>query len=139
MRDGFTKQTIIEIAKGVCCRCSNPECDRPTDGANAAQSGTITIGVAAHICAASPGGPRYNAQQTSEARRAAANGIWLCQNCARLVDADPAKYTVEVLQRWKNKAQKRAFRALVARDGWAPPGEIRRIGMALASDNATDP
>jgi hypothetical protein len=53
----FQKQTITEIAKGVGYRCSNPECARPTVGANAAQEGLITIGVAAHICAASPGGP----------------------------------------------------------------------------------
>jgi hypothetical protein len=51
-----TRQTITEIAKGVGYRCSNPECARPTVGANAAQDGIIIIGVAAHICAASPGG-----------------------------------------------------------------------------------
>ena len=97
MRDDFPKQTITEIAKGVGYRCSNPECARPTVGANAAQDGLITIGVAAHICAASPGGPRYEPVQTREARRAKENGIWLCQNCGRLVDADAQKFTVEVL------------------------------------------
>jgi hypothetical protein len=56
VRDDFLKQTITEIAKGVGYRCSNPDCARPTVGANAEQTGVITIGVAAHICAASPGG-----------------------------------------------------------------------------------
>src|SRR3981081_34657 len=92
MRDDFLGQTITAIAKGVGYRCSNPDCARPTVGANAAQDGTITIGVAAHICAASPGGPRYNASQTRETRRGKDNGIWLCQNCGRLVDADPQKF-----------------------------------------------
>ncbi len=57
MRDDFPRQTITEIAKGVGYRCSNLECARPTVGANAAQDGVSTIGVAAHICAASQGGP----------------------------------------------------------------------------------
>ena len=116
MRDDFTKRTVTEIAKGVAYRCSNPECRRPTLGANAAQDGTIIIGVAAHICAASPGGPRYNAAQTPEARRSKENGLWLCQNCGRLVDADPNQFTVEQLAKWKHDAQARAFRELVAPD-----------------------
>lgn len=95
MRDDFSKGTIREIAKGVGYRCSNPDCRRPTVGANAAQDGTIIIGVAAHICAASPGGPRYNGAQTSEERHSKGNGLWLCQNCGRLVDADPDKFTVD--------------------------------------------
>jgi hypothetical protein len=60
MRDDFPKQTIVDIAKGVGYRCSNPNCQCATVAANAAQDGIITIGVAAHICAASSGGPRYD-------------------------------------------------------------------------------
>ena len=56
MRDNFTKQTINEIARGVGYRCSNPSCGRTTVAANEADTGTILIGDAAHICAASPGG-----------------------------------------------------------------------------------
>jgi hypothetical protein len=140
VRDDFPKQTITEIAKGVGYRCSNPECTRPTVGANAAQDGTITIGVAAHICAASPGGPRYEPAQTREARRAKDNGIWLCQNCGRLVDADAQKFTVEVLTGWKRSAQERAFRELVAPGVPAPTEEAMRIGSIIAADNrsATD-
>ena len=80
MRDDFTKQTITEIAKGVGYRCSNPECGRATIGADAAEDDIITIGVAAHICAASRGGPRYDPVQIREARRAKENRICLCQN-----------------------------------------------------------
>lgn len=139
VRDDFSKQTIAEIAKGVGYRCSNPECDRPTVGANAAQDGIITIGVAAHICAASPGGPRYTGAQTRDARRGAANGIWLCQNCGRLVDADPNKFTIEVLTEWKQKAQQRAFRDLVAPRENASSDEAARIGPIVEKDNAADP
>jgi hypothetical protein len=139
VRDDFSKQTIAEIAKGVGYRCSNPECDRPTVGANATQDGTITIGVAAHICAASPGGPRYDGAQTREVRRSAANGVWLCQSCGKLVDADPAKFTVEKLTQWKQQAQKRAFRDLVAPKGSARPAEAARVGPIIERDNAADP
>lgn len=137
MRDDFPKQTIAEIAKGVGYRCSNPECGRPTVGANAAQDRTITIGVAAHISAASPGGPRYNASQTREARRGKDNGIWLCQNCGRLVDADTQKFTVEGLTRWKRDAQERAFRELVAPGMLAPTEEAERVGSIIAADNTS--
>lgn len=137
MRDDFLKQTITEIAKGVGYRCSNPDCARPTVAANAEQTGVITIGVAAHICAASSGGPRYNAAQSREARRGKDNGIWLCQNCGRLIDADPEKFTVEVLTGWKRTAQERAFRELVVPGLSSPTEEAARIGSLAASDDAS--
>jgi len=137
VRDDFLKLTITEIAKGVGYRCSNPDCARPTVAANAEQTGVITIGVAAHICAASPGGPRYNAAQTREARGSKENGIWLCQNCGRLIDADPAKFTVGVLTDWKRAAQERAFRELVAQSFPSPTEEAARIGSLAASDDAS--
>jgi hypothetical protein len=135
VRDDFLKQTITEIAKGVGYRCSNPECARPTVAANAEQTGVVTIGVAAHICAASPGGARYNSAQTREIRRSKENGIWLCQNCGRLIDADPGKFTVELLTGWKRSAQERALRELVA-PGLPLTEEAARIGSLAASDDA---
>ncbi|MCS3926102.1 hypothetical protein M2175_001133 [Bradyrhizobium elkanii] len=134
MRDDFTKRTVTEIAKCVAYRCSNPDCRRPTLGANAAQDGTIIIGVAAHICAASPGGPRYNAAQAPEARRSKENGLWLCQNCGRLVDADPNQFTVEQLVKWKYDAQAQAFRELVA-PNVAVAEEAARVSAAIAADD----
>jgi hypothetical protein len=137
VRDDFTKRTITEISKGVGYRCSNPECRRPTVGANSAQDGTIIIGVAAHICAASLGGPRYNAAQTPEARRSKENGLWLCQNCGRLVDVDPDKFTVEKLTGWKRDAQTRAFRELVA-PGTAFAEETARVEARIAAEDRPD-
>ncbi len=136
MRDDFLKQTITEIAKGVGYRCSNPDCARPTVAANAEQTGIVTIGVAAHICAASPGGPRYNAAQTRDARRSKENGIWLCQNCGRLVDADSKTFTVELLTDWRRTAQERAFRELLSSGILSPTEEAMRIGSLAASDDA---
>jgi len=61
--------------------------------------------VAAHITAAIAGGPRYKETLSKAERTAAENGIWLCQNCAKLVDNDPSHYTVELLQSWKSGAE----------------------------------
>jgi len=137
VRDNFTKLTITEIAKAVGYRCSNPDCMRPTVGANAEQDGLITIGVAAHIHAASPGGPRYDPAQTREQRRGKNNGIWLCQSCGRLIDADPKRFSTEVLSGWKRAAQERAFRELLNAGSPALVEEAKRVGGLTATDKAS--
>jgi hypothetical protein len=73
-------------------------------------------------------------------RRAKDNGIWLCQNCGRLVDADANKFTVEVLAVWKRGAQERAFRELVASGVLGPTEEAARVSSIIVADNtsATD-
>jgi SEC-C motif len=72
-------------------------------------------GGAAHIRAASPGGPRYDPNMLPTERSGIANGIWLCRSCADLVDTDPNRFTVEILQRWKERAEERARKALETR------------------------
>jgi hypothetical protein len=135
VRDNFSQGTVAEIGKAVGYRCSNPDCRHPTVAANAKQDGIVTLGVAAHICAASPGGPRYNAAQTRAERRGKENDLWLCQNCGRIVDADPASYPVEKMKEWKRTAQEKAFREVVAPSQPAPSAEAVRIGLLVASDN----
>jgi hypothetical protein len=68
-------------------------------------NGTINVGVAAHISAAAAGGPRYDPTLSPEQRSDISNAIWLCQNCAKLVDNDPQYYTIEVLRLWKSLAE----------------------------------
>ena len=97
MRDDFNKQVIDALAKRVGVRCSNPACRKLTTGPRNDSHQIINIGVAAHITGASPGGPRYNPSLTTKQRKSPENGIWLCQNCAKLVDNDSARYTVEIL------------------------------------------
>jgi hypothetical protein len=48
------------------------------------------------------------------ARKSAANGIWLCQNCAKLIDNDPEKFTVDLLQHWKRAVEREAEQAIQA-------------------------
>src|SRR5271170_7850865 len=102
-RDEFSSARIRAIERQARGRCSNPDRRRLTRAASSDGSGEINIGEAAHICAAAAGGPRYNKDMTSEQRRSAENGIWLCKTHARAVDAKDSQFTVEVLRDWKRQ------------------------------------
>lgn len=104
-RDDFSKTTKDILAKRVGFLCSNPNCRKPTVGSNEKPSKSTLIGIAAHITAASKGGPRYDDSISQESRRDIENGIWLCSNCATLIDKDSEKYSIEVLRQWKKEAE----------------------------------
>lgn len=63
------------------------------------------IGKAAHIAAAAPGGPRYVASMTSNERSSIDNAIWLCSNCATMIDVAPEAYPISLLHEWKHQAE----------------------------------
>ncbi len=69
----------------------------------------MNIGVAAHISAASLGGRRYDTEMSSHDRKSIDNGIWLCQNCAKLIDSDEKRYSVALLNDWKNTSEHAAL------------------------------
>ncbi len=105
-REGdFRAHTKNVLAKRSGYRCNNPECRRMTVGAHSDQNKFVSLGQACHIEAASPGGPRHNPIQTAEERQDISNGIWLCYSCSKLIDSDPDKFTVEVLNNWKRLAE----------------------------------
>ena len=112
MRDDFTLKTIDVLAKRVGFICSNPECKMVTIGPNSEKHNSTSIGVAAHISAASAGGPRYDSSLTGEERQDIDNAIWLCQSCSRLIDHDTIKYTIELLKKWKINAEQEASEKL---------------------------
>src|SRR5205807_6684405 len=85
--------------------CSNPECRALTSGPQDDPAKAVNVGVAAHITAASAGGPRYDATLSPEQRSAASNGMWLCQNCAKFIDNDVNRFSLELLTRWKADAE----------------------------------
>lgn len=88
----FSEKTKKLLAKRAGHQCSNPNCNAPT-------SSTISVGVAAHIHAASPGGPRYNPDLTPEQCSHISNGIHLCENCGAIIDKENQKdYPPELLQ-----------------------------------------
>ena len=111
-RDDFTVKTKEILARRVGYRCSNPGCRRLTAGPKEGDCGGINLGVASHIAAAAPGGPRYSSSMTSEQRSDMSNGIWLCCTCSNLIDKDEKKYTKELLNSWKKEAETHASREL---------------------------
>ena len=108
MRDDFSQKTKDVLAKRVGHRCSKPDCRQPTCGPHTDPQKASSIGIAAHITAAAPGGPRYDASLSSEQRKSIENGLWLCQNCGKLIDSDVQKYSVEVLVGWKHESEQQA-------------------------------
>lgn len=109
MRDDFNEEVKRTVAARVGYRCSSPTCRAPTSGPQLDPSKSLNVGVASHITAASPGGPRYDPTLTSEERRHADNAIWLCQTCGKLVDNDKLRFTEEELRRWKRDAESEAL------------------------------
>lgn len=117
VRDDFTANTKRILAARTGHRCSNPGCPHSTIGPGSKENTIINIGVAAHITAASPGtpekaAPRYDKTLTREQRRDISNGIWLCQNCGKLIDSDELQFPVELLKKWRKEAENRASVAL---------------------------
>lgn len=108
MRDDFTERIKRTLGQHAGHRCSRPDCRASTGGPQSDESGALNVGVAAHITAASPGGPRYDPALSRRARAAASNGIWLCQNCAKLVDNDDVKFSATLLRRWKTEREREA-------------------------------
>lgn len=108
-RDEFSPKTRLALADRVGNLCSI--CEAPTSGPSSDCQSAMRIGVAAHITAAKgPRGPRYDATLTSEERKSAYNGIWLCENCSTEVDKTPQQYSVWRLFYLKIKAEERAGR-----------------------------
>lgn len=116
-RDDFSENTKRIAADRVGYRCSFPGCPNATIGASMDSPTKISkTGVAAHICAAAKGGPRYDANMTPEERSSVENCIWLCQTHARLIDTDVVTYPVAKLKQWKATAEEASSRALANDD-----------------------
>lgn len=111
-RDDFSLSTKRKLAERVSYFCSNPKCRRITVGPHSIVTKSLCSGRAAHIKAASPKGPRYDASQTSKERKSINNGIWLCANCADIIDTDYQNYTVKMLREWRNDLEKEVLSQL---------------------------
>ncbi len=104
-RDDFTQRTKDTLAKRVGFLCSNPNCRNSTVGSNEIGAKSTMVGEAAHITAATKGGPRFDESMSREERKNIENGIWLCGKCATLIDKDPKKFSIDVLREWKTDAE----------------------------------
>jgi hypothetical protein len=111
-RDEFAEAIKVVVSRRVGSKCSNPDCRALTSGPQEDPAKCTNIGVAAHITAAAPGGPRYDASLSVAHRRHAENAIWLCQNCGKLIDNDPIRFPELVLREWKRNAEAAAVQEL---------------------------
>lgn len=103
-RDDFLPSTKEKAAKRSAYRCAF--CGKPTIGPSFENNKAVSnTGVAAHICAAAPGGKRYDPSMTPEQRKSIDNCVWMCQTHAHLIDTDEVKYSVAVLKEMKQKAE----------------------------------
>jgi len=98
----FPPRTRRLIAERAGYRCSKPDCRRQTLGPGAGPRDVACIGVACHIYSAADGGPRGTGGLTPEQRQFASNGIWLCADHARLIDANRGLgYPAPLLRGWR--------------------------------------
>lgn len=79
-------------AAGCCELCSSPVYEEGL----LRQAGNYSN--IAHINAASPGGPRYDAEQTPQERGAIENLMLLCRACPKLIDDNPDDFTAPMLR-----------------------------------------
>lgn len=108
MRDDFSAEVRRNLAARAGYKCSI--CQKSTIGPAAEPSAVLSDGVAAHITAASTGGPRFDTSLSPKERRSEANGIWTCTQHGREIDADTPAFSVELLKGLKNLREDAARR-----------------------------
>lgn len=101
-RHEFPGAVRRSVARRAGYLCSYPGCRIPTIGPRSgADDRTMVTGEASHICAASPGGPRYSKTQSAAERTSIVNAIWLCKLHARAIDLDVTRYDANSIRCWK--------------------------------------
>jgi hypothetical protein len=129
-RDDFAPKTVLQIAKRAGWLCSFPSCRTPTVGATEDGQSEINIGTAAHICAAAPGGPRYNENMSEDERSSADNGIWMCRDHGKAIDSDVKQFTTTVLREWKKQAELESWRRVLRNEVAGPPAAVSDADLA---------
>ena len=136
-RDDFRVDTRRKIGQRAGWLCSYPGCRASTEGATSDDNGRMSVGTASHICAAAPGGPRYDDKMSSEERRSVTNGIWMCRNHGTAVDSPDPKFTVEFLRAWKKDAETKSRQRVLdgsTRLSSAKIHEATDVHLAAAAD-----
>lgn len=128
-RDNFGLIVVRTLRERVGGRCSRPECGKMTIAPDLLDGNrTINTGVAAHITAAQAGGPRYDKGLSSAARTGAENGIWLCSDCASLIDKNNGRdYPENLLKSWKREAEEVQFNRAKFGHRYVTPAWLERV------------
>ena len=118
-RTNFTPKVRERIESAAGHQCSFPACNRRTSGPGPSSEYLSNSGYAAHIYAASSGGPRGQGGLSDVELSDAANGIWLCGRHAKLVDNNKGSaYPPEALHSYKALHE---ARILLEHEGLYPP------------------
>jgi hypothetical protein len=118
-RENFSQRIRDKIAEAAGHQCSFPGCNRRTVGPGPTSEFVSRSGFAAHIYAASSGGPRGQGGLSASELKAAGNGIWLCGRHAKLVDNNRGtSYPAETLLSYKALHE---ARVLLEHEGLYPP------------------
>lgn len=130
-RSDFSKNIITKLAKRAAYHCSH--CQISTLSASESEDeGCSHTGQAAHIIAASLNGPRADINVTSMEKSSIRNGIYLCQICAKLVDANRGTdYPPERLHQIKDNHEK------LTRTGTIPMSPERFAKIVGVNDSKT--
>jgi len=138
-RDDFTPKTIQTLRIRVNGICSKPGCHKSCVAPKENDPvGVEIVGVAAHICAASKGGPRFDKNMTPQERKSISNGIWLCEIHAKEIDISDNgnyKYTKEELLNWKKQAENKTRKLL----GEKIPSEEDAVNLLKATFTGESP
>jgi hypothetical protein len=130
-RDDFPAAVRNALAHRASHQCSFTGCGLSTSGpSEASLDAAIKFGVAAHVCAAAPGGPRYLASMTPNERSSISNAIWLCPTHAALIDRDSVTYTPQRLRDMKSAHEAR----MTAEQSGVRSAGIGADFVALGSD-----
>lgn len=117
----FSQKDIDILARRSALRCSNPDCDKLTNGPNVEAAKYTNIGEAAHIYGKRPDAARYRKEMSDQERGTISNGIWLCRDCHGLIDKDPQRFPPTLLLAWKDTHETKIVREL------GKPGERIRL------------
>ena len=132
-RDDFTECTRRKIGQRAGWLCSFPGCRVFTEGATSDDTGRMSVGTASHICAAAPGGPRYDEKMTMDERRSVTNGIWMCRNHGTAIDSPDSKFTTELLRIWKKDAETESRKRVLEGNARLVTGKIQDAGDLRAA------
>lgn len=137
-RSSATQEKIV--AQKSHNRCAYPRCGavlvvEPESNRDSAKS----VGKFAHICAASPGGPRYDASMSDAERSSASNLIFLCGTHHDVIDSQLGFHTVEFLRQAKRDHEARLSRAVrhaLGEIGYADLETVCRVIGSIPFDTA---
>lgn len=125
-RENFAAPIRRLIAERAGHQCSFPTCTRRTVGPAASTQATSSSGVAAHIFAASPGGPRGQGGLSADELAQPENGIWLCGDHGKIIDNNTGTdYAPETLLSYKALQEARV--ALEHEGLYAPIGWLHEV------------